>query len=141
LLDSLCREGVQVEEWVPKAAFEGQTFDLRVLVIGGAVRHIVPRLSRHPMTNLHLLNCRGDPERLRAQIPAADWAAALETCRRAAALFPGCLHVGIDLLFTPSFRRHAVLEANAFGDLLPGLLCDGLDTYEAELVALEGGLR
>ncbi len=136
LIDTLCREGVQVEEWIPKAAFEGQTFDLRVLVIGGTVRHVVPRLSRHPMTNLHLLNRRGDPSRLREQIPTEHWEAALETCRRAAAVFPGCLHVGVDLLFTPSFRRHALLEANAFGDLLPGIVCDGLSTHDAELAAL-----
>ena len=136
LIDALCREGVQVEEWVPKAAFEGEVFDLRVLVIGGEVCHVMPRLSRQPMTNLHLLNRRGDLERLRSEVPPECWVAALETARRAAGLFPRCLHVGVDLLLTPSFRRHAVLEANAFGDLLPGALCNGLSTYEAELVAL-----
>jgi hypothetical protein len=135
LIDALCREGVQVEEWLPKAAFEGDVFDLRVLVIGGEVRHVVPRLSRQPMTNLHLLNRRGDPERIRAEVPPEDWAAALGSARRAAALFPRCLHVGVDLLLTPRFR-HAVLEANAFGDLLPGVLWRGLDTYEAEVAAL-----
>ena len=59
-------------------------------------------------------------------------------CRRAAAVFGGCHHVGVDLAFTAGFRRHAVLEANAFGDFLPGLLCDGLDTHAVELAALEG---
>jgi hypothetical protein len=70
-------------------------------------------------------------------VPVECWDAALETCRRAAGLFPGCLCVGVDLLFTPSYRRHAVLEANAFGDLLPGAVWNGLDPYEAELAALE----
>ncbi|MGH7172699.1 MAG: STM4014 family protein, partial [Gemmataceae bacterium] len=73
LIDALCREGVQVEEWLPKAAFQGEVFDLRVLVIAGAVQHVVPRLSRQPMTNLHLLNRRGDPEQLRAEIPPEHW--------------------------------------------------------------------
>ncbi len=50
--------------------------------------------------------------------------------------FPTSHYAGVDLLFTPSYRHHAVLEINAFGDLLPGILCDGLDTYEAELSAL-----
>jgi hypothetical protein len=136
LLDALCREGVQVEEWLPKAEHAGRTFDLRVLVVAGRVCHVVPRLSRHPLTNLHLLNERGDPDRLRAEVPEECWEAALATCRRAAALFPRCHHVGLDLLFTPGFRRHAVLEANAFGDLLPGVLWNGLDTYEAELAEL-----
>jgi hypothetical protein len=136
LLDALCREGAQVEEWIPKAAVAGQTFDLRVLVIGGEVCHVVPRLSRQPMTNLHLLNRRGDLEEVRAAAPPEHWDAALGTCRRAAGLFPGCHHVGVDLLFTPSYRRHAVLEANAFGDLLPGARWNELGTYEAELAAL-----
>jgi glutathione synthase/RimK-type ligase-like ATP-grasp enzyme len=136
LIDALCREGVQVEEWLPKAEHAGRTFDLRVLVVGGRVCHIVPRLSRSPLTNLHLLNERGDADRVRAEVPEECWEAALATCRRAAALFPRCHHVGVDLLFTPGFRRHAVLEANAFGDLLPGVLWNGLDTYEAALAAL-----
>ena len=75
--------------------------------------------------------------RVRAAVPRESWEAALETCRRAAGLFPRCHHVGIDLLFTPSFRRHALLEANAFGDLLPGVLWDGMDAYAAEVAALE----
>jgi hypothetical protein len=137
LLDALCREGVQVEEWVSKAGLDGKTFDLRVLVVGGEVRHVVPRLSSTPMTNLHLLNERGEVERVRAAVPPEHWEAALQTCRRAAGQFPGCLHVGIDLAFTPSFRRHVVLEANAFGDLLPGALWNGQDTYDVELMALE----
>src|SRR5262249_33399724 len=136
LIDALCREGVQVEEWVPKATFAGQTFDLRVLVIAGEVCHVVPRLSPHPMTNLHLLNERGDLDGVRAEVPAEPWDAAMERCRRAAALFPGSHHVGVDLLFTPHYRRHLLLEANAFGDLLPGILWNGLDTYTAELTAL-----
>lgn len=138
LIDALCREGVQVEEWLPKAAFQGEMFDLRVLVIAGKVQHVVPRLSRQPMTNLHLLNRRGDPEQLRAEIPPEHWQTALETARRAANLFPRCLYVGVDVLLTPRFRS-AVLEANAFGDLLPGMLCNGRDTYEAEVVALRRG--
>ncbi|QEL17965.1 STM4014 family protein [Limnoglobus roseus] len=137
LFDTLCAEGVQVEEWLPKATFRGRGCDLRVLVIAGRDRHAVVRLSDTPITNLHLLNERADAADLRKELPAEKWEVAMSDCRRAAAVFGGCHHVGIDLAFTPGFRRHAILEANAFGDFLPGLLCDGLDTHEAELVALE----
>ena len=41
-----------------------------------------------------------------------------------------------DLLVAAGFRHHAVLEANAFGDLLPGVLSEGVDTYEAEIRAM-----
>jgi glutathione synthase/RimK-type ligase-like ATP-grasp enzyme len=136
VLDALCREGVQAEEWIPKAGMDGHVFDLRVLVIAGRVRHIVPRLSLTPMTNLHLLNPRGDLQRVRDSVPLARWEAALESCRRAADLFPASRYAGVDLLFAPAFRRHAVLEINAFGDLLPGVLCDGRETYDDELLAL-----
>jgi hypothetical protein len=41
----------------------------------------------------------------------------------------GAFHVGVDLMFEPGLTRHRVIEGNAFGDLLPNLLCDGLDVY------------
>jgi hypothetical protein len=66
-----------------------------------------------------------------------SWAAARETCEKAMACFPGCLYGGIDLLVAPGYRRHAVLEVNAFGDLLPGASWAGHDTYTAELLALQ----
>ena len=68
------------------------------------------------------------------------WEAARRTCEQAAAVFPGSLHVGVDLLVAPGYRRHAVLEGNAFGDLLPGVLSEGMDTYEAEIRAVTKGL-
>jgi hypothetical protein len=36
----------------------------------------------------------------------------------------------------PDLRRPVVLEMNAFGDLLPNVLHNGLDTYSAELAAM-----
>jgi hypothetical protein len=141
LIDELCRHRVHVEEWLPKAGFAGRVCDLRVVVIGGRARHVVVRLSRGPMTNLHLLNDRGHPEALRARAGEAAWKAALRTCERAMECFPGSLYAGLDLLLTPGFRRHAVLEVNAFGDLLPGVLHEGQDTYEAEILSLASRVR
>ncbi len=139
LIDALCRERVHVEQWIPKAGLDGMAFDLRVVVIAGRARHIVPRLSSSPMTNLHLKNRRGDVAALRARMGPGAWESALETCRRAVACFSGCHYAGVDLLIAPGYRRHAVLEINAFGDLLPGITCDGRDTYAAEVAAwLEG---
>jgi len=137
IVDELGRSGLHVERWVPKAGFSGRTFDLRVVMIAGEVRHTVMRTSMTPMTNLHLGNARGDLEELRQQIPQASWSDAMESCRHAAGCFPDSLYVGIDLLFTPGFRSHVIVEANAFGDLLPGILSNGQTTYEAELLAME----
>ena len=72
---------------------------------------------------------------------ASAWEAARRTCERAAVLFPGSLHAGIDLLITTDYKRHAVLECNAFGDLLYGALHNGRDPYAAEIEAALGRPR
>jgi len=136
VVDTLCQQGVHVEEWLPKASLGKATFDLRVVVIGGAAQHVVVRQSRGPMTNLHLGNRRGDVAELQRRMGVERWSDMLATCERTMKLFPGTLHAGIDICLSPGFRKHAVLEVNAFGDLLPGVLCDGKDTYTAEMEAV-----
>ena len=139
LIDALARHRVHVERWVPKAGIDGRVFDLRVLVIAGRGRHVVTRMSRSPITNLHLLNDRADPAAVRERMGDAAWAEAMASCERAmTSCFPTSLHGGVDLLVASDFRRHAVLEVNAFGDLLPGITCNGVDTYAAEVSAVTG---
>ena len=139
LIDALCRHRVHVEQWLPKAGFDNRTFDLRVVVIAGRACHTVARLSRSPMTNLHLLNERGDEDVVRERVGRAAWDAALRNCELAMECFPGSMYAGIDLLFTPDYRRQVVIEVNAFGDLLPGVFWQGQETYAAELLAMENG--
>jgi glutathione synthase/RimK-type ligase-like ATP-grasp enzyme len=134
VVNALCRHRVHVEQWIPKATYGNRVFDLRVVVIGGQAMHSVARLSHSPMTNLHLLNERGDLAAILERIGPERWQAAQDTCERAAKLFES-LYSGIDLLFTTDYRHHAILEMNAFGDLLPGLLYHGQDTYSAEMLA------
>lgn len=136
VINTLCRQRVHVEEWLPKASLGKATFDLRVVVIGGIARHVVVRQSHGPMTNLHLGNRRGDVVELRKRMGAERWSEMLATCERTMQLFPDTLYAGIDVCLSPGFHRHAVLEVNAFGDLLPDVLCDGKDTYTAEVEAV-----
>lgn len=77
----------------------------------------------------------GDVEAIRSRIPDAVWQCAVQSCERTITCFPGSFYAGIDLLITTGYRHHAILEINAFGDLLPGVLHNGLDTYSAELRA------
>ncbi|MBO4209429.1 STM4014 family protein [Micromonospora echinofusca] len=140
IVDRLAPDGLHVERWYPKAGLDQRTLDLRVLVVAGEPSHVVVRTSRGPLTNLHLGNVRGDLAAVRGALGPAGYAAALRTCVRAAAAFPGCLHAGVDLLIGADWRRHAVAEVNAFGDLLPGLRDDaGRDSYDAQLHALATG--
>lgn len=137
IVDALLAEGAQVEAWLPKATLAGRRFDLRVVAIDGRAKHVVVRTSRSPLTNLHLGNRRGDPAAARALLGEPRWAEALTLVERAAGAFPRTRHLGVDLLVGASLRRLAVLEVNAFGDLLPHALHEGRDTYAAEVAAVE----
>nr|WP_307835160.1 STM4014 family protein [Streptomyces adelaidensis] len=141
IVDALAADGLHIERWLPKASAHGRSADLRVLVVAGRATHAVVRTSRFPMTNLHLGGTRGD---LASVVDTAGdrWRQALGICERAAACFPGTLCVGVDLLPAIGWRRFAVGEVNAFGDLLPRLTglpggpAEGLDTYAAQLAAV-----
>jgi hypothetical protein len=135
IVDALASDGLHVERWYPKAAWQGRRLDLRVVVIGGRATHVVVRTSLGPMTNLHLGGRRGDLDAVRT-LAGQSYVDALETCERVAGCFPGSLHVGVDLMFSPDWAHHAVAEVNAFGDLLPGLLVESRDTYAQQLHAL-----
>ncbi|MCP2335679.1 STM4014 family protein [Actinomadura rupiterrae] len=146
LVDALGPDGLHVERWMPKAALDGRVLDLRVVVVAGVPTHAVVRTSTVPMTNLHLGGLRGDLAAVRDALGEDGWREALDVCARAAACFPGSLMVGVDLLVGIGWKRFAVGEVNAFGDLLPGLpgLPDGpaagADTYTAQVMAAMSAL-
>ena len=111
-------EGI-VQRGIPMGQIDGQNFDVRVVCVNAKPAAVIFRLSPHPMTNLHLGGRRGDYDRCRAAIPTRDWLDALDHCADAAACFDSAV-AGVDLLFEPGYRRHHILEVNAFGDFFPG---------------------
>ncbi|MER6347357.1 STM4014 family protein [Streptomyces sp. NPDC001532] len=143
IVDALAPDGLHLERWLPKASQQGRAADLRVVVVGGRATHAVVRTSRRPLTNLHLGGARGDLDAARQAVEAAGarWADLLDVCERAAACFPRTLCVGVDLLPAVGWRRAAVGEVNAFGDLLPRLTglpgsgAEGMDTYATQVAA------
>ncbi|EKV03533.1 glutathione synthase/ribosomal protein S6 modification enzyme (glutaminyl transferase) [Leptolyngbya sp. PCC 7375] len=136
IINFLAKETIQVEAWMPKARIEGREFDLRVVVIGGEAKHVVVRVGKSPMTNLHLSSDRKSITDLPSALTADNWATMMHTCEQAAACFPKSLYCGIDLLIAPNFKDHYVLEVNAFGDLLRGITWQGQDTYTTEIKTL-----
>jgi hypothetical protein len=58
IINILCNESVQVEEWLPKARINNRPFDLRVIVIAKEAQHLVMGIGKSSMTNLHLDNDR-----------------------------------------------------------------------------------
>lgn len=118
VLAFLLDQTATVQQAIPKARVGGHNFDVRVVVLQRTVIATIFRVSRHPMTNLHLGGRRGDARQCRAQIPQRHWLDALDHCEQAAALFDvPC--VGIDVAFDRYTGRPWILEMNAFGDFFP----------------------
>lgn len=128
LVDALAAQELYAEAWLNKPRCGDSHYDLRVVTVAGQPAHRVARIGDRMMTNLHLDNRRGEAAGL---LNAADMAALEAASTQAARTFPASHVTGYDLVV-----RHGqahVLEANAFGDLLPGLLWHGADTYAAQL--------
>jgi hypothetical protein len=132
ILAFILGEGAHVERALPKAKLDGAYFDLRVLVIAGDPAFFVVRQNTHPITNLQLGGWRGDSEHFLDVVGAETWAKVRNACARASTLFDS-LHIGLDVMFARDLRSFHILEANAFGDLLPGLERGGKTVYAWEI--------
>jgi glutathione synthase/RimK-type ligase-like ATP-grasp enzyme len=137
ILDMLLAEGAQVERSAPKARLGGAFFDLRIVTIAGRPTFTVVRQSRHPITNLHLGGWRGEWSDLRTRLSDEGLAHIDASCARVAKAHQ-CHVLGIDVLIEPNWKTHRVIEANAFGDLLPGLERKGRSVYGYQIDALRG---
>jgi glutathione synthase/RimK-type ligase-like ATP-grasp enzyme len=135
LLDAVLRDGALVQRWLPKAGLAAGPLDLRVLVIRGEVAQAVARVGRGTITNLHLNAARVDVETALARFGASAWRSVQHVARAAAACFPGQHCVGVDVM-VDTRGNPFVLECNAWGDYLPRLLLDGLDSYDLYLRGL-----
>jgi glutathione synthase/RimK-type ligase-like ATP-grasp enzyme len=137
LVDTLAKEGIIVEQWIPKASLEGGSFDLRMVVIGGKTQQVVVRQSQSPMTNLHLGNQRGSIEEVKDLIGLDKWQEMSLLAEQAAATLPETLYVGMDVMISNTLKKNYILEANAFGDLLPNVFINGMDTYATTLSTIK----
>ncbi|TQM10363.1 hypothetical protein FB548_2564 [Pseudoxanthomonas sp. 3HH-4] len=128
LVDALAAQGAYAEQWIPKPrtpGLSGERFDARIVAFDGRARQRVARSSAGALSNLHLGNRRGP---LHDWLGDASMAAATDIVERAARAFTRSRMIGFDLIVRGT--RCWLLEANGFGDLLPGLLHEGRTTYE-----------
>jgi glutathione synthase/RimK-type ligase-like ATP-grasp enzyme len=140
IVDALAPERLHVEAWIPKAKLpnsEGEALacDLRCVVIGGKAQHSVVRTSQSPLTNLHLLNPRGELSAFQEWLGESRYQELLACCEAATRAMGPTLYAGVDVCVAKGLREYAVLEVNAFGDLLPRVEVEGRDTYAAEIAA------
>lgn len=135
LMNWLCAEGAQIERWMPKATFDQRAYDIRQLVAGGQAGHAIMRLSRTPITNLHLRNERMLPAE--AGLDEQRMSLVRTAAQAAMSAFPNSWSAGIDVMLTSDSNLRAyVLDVNPFGDLLYRVEHHGLGTYEWEMELL-----
>lgn len=115
-LDCLLKLDCIVERWHGKASWQGYCYDLRVIVQGGRIDYILPRLSKGPITNLHLNNHSMKFEELHLEGKITERIE--EACLRAAGCYPGLNSMGMDVLLEQGSLTPRIIEINAQGDLL-----------------------
>ena len=119
LLDWLCAEGAQIERWMPKATLDQRAYDIRQLVMVGQVGHTVMRLSRSPITNLHLRNERMLPAE--AGLNELHLSMIQKAAQNTMLTFPNSWSAGIDVMLTSGMEPRAyVLDVNPFGTCYTG---------------------
>ncbi len=131
IVDWIAGEGIHVERWISKAMLNGYAYDARQLVCQAEAGHAVLRLSRTPITNLHLRN-----ERLLLDDAELDEAVRMSirhTAEQALATFPRSFCAGMDVLVPADGSRPLIMDVNPFGDLLYHVRHQGMGTYEWEL--------
>ncbi len=133
LVDAVCRHRAHAEVWLPKAGWQGRRFDVRIVVVAGRARQVVARLADGPFTNLQFGARRASAEELRAHLGQDAFTRMCEEAERAMACFPRSLYGGVDVLLHAHTHQPHIVEVNAFGDLLPGVLHEGRTTYDWEV--------
>ncbi len=135
-LQFLIEQGATAQKTVPRPMIGDRQWDLRIVVLHAEPIAVIPRLSRLPMTNLHLGGQRGDVEACLASVGRRAWLDALD-CASAAAMQFELPCVGIDVAIDRHTSRPYVLEVNAFGDFFPNWIdAAGRSVHHRELLHL-----
>lgn len=116
LLNQILRLGCIVERWYAKAQYGEYSYDLRAVVLDRRVEFLLGRLSKGPITNLHLNNHPLEASALGIPGEVLEKIGCL--CQEAMGCFPGLRCAGIDLLLEKGSLRPQIIEMNAQGDLM-----------------------
>lgn len=116
LLDRILKLDCIVERWYAKPEYQGFSWDLRAVAQDGHLDFLLARLSKGPITNLHLNN-RPLPADALPLLPAKT-DEIQDLCQRAAHCFTGLKSVGIDILLEKRTLKPRIIEMNGQGDLI-----------------------
>ena len=132
IINTMIPSGLLVEEWIRKKTFQEKSVDFRVLVINEKATFVVPRMSPHFITNLHLGNEKGNILEVEKIWGTALIQQVKRTAAKAIQAIDGLFYAGVDVAISNKGKAY-VLEVNAFGDMLLNIFKDNLSTYEYEL--------
>lgn len=131
LAEAVIRTDAILEEWIPKADWEGMTYDLRTVCRGDTVDHTVVRCSQGAITNLHLNN----HARRWDELPL-DESVRQAVCRQSirARQVIGLHYAGIDLLLEKGTLTPVIIEVNGQGDHIYQDMFDDNLIYKNQLL-------
>lgn len=134
ILELMIPNKLHVEQWIMKKQFQAKSTDFRVLVINQQPVFIQPRMSNHPITNLHLGNEKGVIKTLEKEWGSPLIKKVKDIATQTAKSLTGLFYAGIDIAVDKKENVY-VLEVNPFGDFLKDLFVDNKNTYQYELNA------
>ena len=120
------------EEWIRKKRFQEKSVDFRILVIHGKAIFVVPRMSEHFITNLHLGNEKGNILAVEKEWGKSLIEAAKSLAVQAVEKINNLFYAGVDVAISNNGKPY-VLEINAFGDMLLNIYRNNKNAYEYEL--------
>jgi hypothetical protein len=124
IVNQLTIQPCYAETWLSKPKIGNRHFDLRAISFAGLARQCVLRCTNQVLSNLHLGNQRADAAMLSTKRKMQ-----LQSCAaQIQAAFPDSTSIAFDAI--PTAEGLYVIECNAFGDLLPEVRVDGLESYD-----------
>ena len=124
-LNTLLKLDCIVEKWHRKSHCQSKdndyfdnnySFDVRVIVQDGRIDYILPRLSKGPITNLHLNNLSIPFNELNLKKSTVD--KLCDVCIKAAACYPRLNSIGLDVLLEEDSEKPYIIEMNSQCDLM-----------------------
>jgi len=116
LLNRLLELDCIVERWYGKAEYQDFSYDLRAVVQDGKMDFLLARLSKGPITNLHLNNHALEITALGLSSSVLEQVA--ELVQKSMECYPGLRSAGIDILLERGSLKPRIIEMNAQGDLI-----------------------
>ena len=129
LIDWVLSNGPHIEEWIPKTSYKRNFFDTRAFVINKKAEYLISRLSKSPITNLHLRNKRADSLNIVSKENIEIISKAAEDVMK---IFNKSLYGGIDVVCSKNYRPY-IIDVNPFGDLFHNLIGTDKNVHYLEI--------